>query len=253
MYTVGIFADGIFCGSGLLVRFNSEICFMNNRLSSFLFSLMLISSLVHAGGVTVGGTRIIYDGEKKEASLNITSTDVNPYLIQSWVEPAQNSYQKSPFIITPPLFRIENNEQNVLRVVRTGGNLPDDRESLYWINVKAIPAGNKGNGTNSLQIAINTRIKLIYRPKKLTDSPDNMAKNLIWAQSGNLLTVTNPTPYIMNFQSVNIGGHNIKDATYVMPMSQATFTVPDGISGVVSWRIINDYGGIGEAHISGGY
>ncbi|MEQ5117327.1 fimbria/pilus periplasmic chaperone [Morganella morganii] len=226
---------------------------MNNRLSSFLFSLILVSSFVHAGGVTVGGTRIIYNGEKKEASLNITSTDINPYLIQSWVEPTQDSSQKSPFIITPPLFRIENNEQNVLRVVRTGGNLPEDRESLYWINVKAIPAGNKGDGNNSLQIAINTRIKLIYRPEMLTDSPENMAKNLMWNQSGNLLTVTNPTPYIMNFQSVNVGEYKIKDATYVMPMSEATFTVPDGISGVISWRIINDYGGIGEVHLSGNH
>ncbi|MBJ2089994.1 molecular chaperone [Serratia marcescens] len=224
---------------------------MNNWSKALPFMLLLNASPTLAaenGGVTVGGTRLIYDGSKKEAALSVTNSDSNPYLIQSWIEAKTEGGEKAPFIITPPLFRLEGNQQNVLRIVRTGGNLPEDRESLYWMNIKSIPATTKKEGVNTLQIAVNTRIKLIYRPQGVSGTPETVTDKLAWSQSGNKLTVTNPTPFIMNFQQVKVGGREIPDVTYVMPMGQASFVVPAGTSGKVSWRLISDYGGIGDEH-----
>ncbi|ENC9862334.1 fimbria/pilus periplasmic chaperone [Klebsiella variicola] len=224
---------------------------MNNWLKTLPIALLLnIAPVLSAenGGVTVGGTRLIYDGGKKEASLSVTNSDDNPYLIQSWVEAQTEGGEKAPFIITPPLFRLEGHQQNVLRIVRSGGSLPENRESLYWMNIKSIPATTKKEGVNTLQIAVKTRIKLIYRPKGLVESPESVTEKLTWHQSGGKLTVTNPTPFIMNFQQVKVGGHEIPDVTYVMPMSQASFTVPNDVTGKVSWRLITDYGGIGDEH-----
>lgn len=221
---------------------------MKKWLSGFLLPMMLVSTQVIAGGVTIGGTRLIYDGSKKDAVLNVTNTDNSPYLIQSWVEPQEASTLKAPFIITPPLFRLDGNEQNLLRVVRTGGSLPEDRESLYWLNVKAIPSSGKNENVNTLQIAVRSRIKLIYRPQGLNGVPEDVTGKLSWSRSASKLTVTNPTPFVMNFQSVKVGTHDISDATLVMPQSQSTFTVPNGVSGKISWRLISDYGGIGVEH-----
>lgn len=217
-------------------------------------SLLLGGSWVQAadvGGVTVGGTRLIYDGGKKEASLNVTNTDTSPYLIQSWAETQHGGAEKAPFIVTPPLFRLEGNQQNLLRIVRTGGNLPEDRESLYWLNIKSIPAGSKKDGANTLQIAVKTRIKLLYRPQGMKGVPEEVTDKLTWSQSGARLSVNNPTPFVMNFQQVKVGGQEIKDVTYVLPMSQATFTVPANVNGVVSWKLISDYGGVGAEHTAG--
>ncbi|MBL5885722.1 molecular chaperone [Lelliottia amnigena] len=227
---------------------------MNTGFKVLCFSLLLSSTFVQAaniGGVTVGGTRLIYNGGKKEASLNVTNTDINPYLIQSWAETQNGGAEKAPFIITPPLFRLDGNQQNLLRIVRTGGSLPEDRESLYWLNVKSIPAGSKKEGVNTLQIAVKTRIKLLYRPQGLKGVPEDITSKLTWAQSGNRLTVTNPTPFVMNFQQVKVGGREVKDITYVLPMGQATFAVPANTSGPVTWKLISDYGGIGAEHTSG--
>lgn len=224
---------------------------MNIEFKLLGLSLLLVGTLAQAaeiGGITVGGTRVIYDGGKKEASLSVTNSDSNPYLIQSWAETENSDVEKTPFIVTPPLYRIEGHQQNLLRIVHTGGNLPEDRESFYWLNVKAIPASNKTEGANTLQIAIKSRIKLIYRPKDLKGVPEDVAGKLTWVQKGTNLTVTNPTPFVMNFQQVNVGGHEIKDVTYVMPMSQANFITPAGVSGSVSWKIISDYGGVGDEH-----
>ncbi|HFS8154867.1 long polar fimbrial chaperone LpfB [Enterobacter chengduensis] len=221
---------------------------------SLLLPVLLSASLAHAagaGGITVGGTRLIYDGGKKEASLSVTNSDTNPYLIQSWAETQNGGTEKAPFIVTPPLFRLDGNQQNLLRIVRTDSTLPEDRESLYWLNVKSIPAGSKQEGANTLQIAVKTRIKLIYRPASLKDVPEDVAGSLSWSQSGSRLTVNNPTPFVMNFKQVRVGGHEVKDATYVLPKSEATFTAPTGSGGAVSWKLISDYGGVGAEHTSG--
>lgn len=212
--------------------------------------LPLISTSVAAaqpGGITVGGTRVIFNGNKKETSLSVTNSDANPYLIQSWAETQAGATDKAPFIITPPLFRMEGNQQTQLRIVRTG-TLPEDRESLYWINVKSIPSGTPKEGVNTLQIAIKTRIKLIFRPQTLKGSAGDVTEQITWHKQGNKLTVKNPTPYVMNFHRVTVGGKEVKDATYVLPMSSATYTLPAAASGPISWKLINDYGGIGVQH-----
>lgn len=227
---------------------------MNIWFKALFLPLLMSGALAQAadvGGVTIGGTRLIYNGGKKEASLNVTNTDTNPYLIQSWAETQNGGAEKSPFIVTPPLFRLEGNQQNLLRIVRTGGSLPEDRESLYWLNIKSIPAGSKKEGANTLQIAVKTRIKLLYRPQGLKGMPEEVTNKLTWSQSGTRLTVNNPTPFVMNFQQVKVGGREIKDITYVLPMAQATFTTPANVSGPVSWKLISDYGGTGAEHTTG--
>ncbi|ALX92418.1 long polar fimbrial chaperone LpfB [Serratia fonticola] len=219
----------------------------------FIPTTLLVATLVSAtaaqAGVVVGGTRLIYDGAKKESSLSVNNPDKVPYLIQTWVETTGGGAEKAPFIVTPPLFRLDGGQENVLRVVRAGGNLPADKESLYWMNIKSIPSAQKDANTNTLQIAVKTRIKLIYRPQGLKGVPEEVTEKLSWRRSGNSLQVTNPTAFYMNFQEVKVAGKEVKDATYVAPGATASFTLPAGVSGgSVSWKIISDYGGVGAVH-----
>lgn len=217
------------------------------RKSLLIASLMLLTSAAHAG-VIIEGTRLIYQADKKEAALGLSNPDNLNYLVQSWVESADHTREKIPFLITPPLFRLDAKQDNVLRVVQTGGSLPTDRESLYWLNIKTIPSSARQENTNTLQIAIKTRIKLIYRPTSVTGKPDEMAGKLRWHKEGNYLVVNNPTPFYMNFQTISIGDKNLEDVSWVAPQSEAHFAVPGGIVGdSVSWKIINDYGAVSHA------
>lgn len=207
----------------------------------------LLSASVQAG-VIVGGTRVIYNGEKKETSISVKNPDNSSFLIQSWSDAGESSADKSPFMVTPPLFRLGGGQENTLRIIRTGGKLAEDRESLYWLNIKSIPATEKKDNVNTLQIAVKTRIKLIYRPQSLTQQPEDLTGKLSWQRSGNKLTVSNPTAYYMNFSTLKVGTSTVKDATYVAPMSSASFSIPNGASGDVSWTLINDFGSIGSEH-----
>jgi len=134
-------------------------------------------------------------------------------------------------------------------VVRAGGNLPGDRESMYWMNIKAIPAADVTRNQNTLQIAVKNRIKLIFRPTGLKGVPEDVADKLTWQRSGDSLQVTNPTPFYMNFMQISVAGKALKNVTWVAPESTAKFALPEGVSGgSVSWKIISDYGAIGPEH-----
>ncbi|QJI40170.1 molecular chaperone [Pseudomonas sp. ADAK2] len=196
-------------------------------------------------GVVVGGTRVVYDGSKKEASISVMNPEkTTPYLIQSWVESTSaTATQKAPFIVTPPLFRLDAGQENVLRIIRTGGTFPENKESVFWVNIKSIPSSEKSD-TNQLQISVKTRIKLFYRPLGLSGSASEAYKSLKFSRSGNQLQVNNPTPYHVSFYRVSVGNAEIENAGMVAPQSSLTLTIPAGATGVASWQSINDFGGI---------
>ncbi|EPH6763375.1 fimbrial biogenesis chaperone [Cronobacter dublinensis] len=210
-----------------------------------LLTTLLITATAAQAGVIVGGTRLVYPGDKKEASLTVSNTDDINYLIQTSVD--GNKGVKAPFLVTPPLFRLNARQENVLRIIYTGGNLPQDRESLYWLNVKSIPSTTQYQDINTLQIAIKTRIKLIYRPSTISGIPEDAAGTLKWRRSGNSLVVDNTSPYYMNFQSITINGKKLPKISYAAPKSETQFDIPATISGnTVAWKIINDYGSISK-------
>ncbi|WP_415999711.1 molecular chaperone [Citrobacter portucalensis] len=222
-----------------------------NKIIPFVALTTLLAMASAQAGVIIGGTRVIYNGAKKETSISVKNPDKSSYLIQSWSDTGEQSKDKAPFIVTPPLFRLGAGQENTLRIIRSGGALAEDRESLYWMNIKSIPATEKVENANTLQIAVKTRIKLIYRPQTLTQQPEDVTNKLTWQRSGNTLTVNNPTAYYMNFSTVKVGASTVKNATYVAPMSSASFTLPTNATGNVTWNLINDFGSVGSNHSSG--
>jgi len=127
--------------------------------------VILFASSAQAG-VVLGGTRVIYPADQAEVQISLKNKDNDErYLVQSWVSNVDDS--KAPFVITPPIYKLEEGRQTLLHVVYTGNGsaLPQDRESLFLVNVKsvsAIPESLKNK--NTLQFAIKTRVKLFWRP-----------------------------------------------------------------------------------------
>lgn len=217
---------------------------------SFLLLLGIITFEASAG-VVIGGSRMVYEGNKKEQSITVENLDSTPFLIQSWIEDASGKMLNSPpqFFVTPPLFRLDGRQKNILRIINSMKSLPQDKESLFWLNIKSIPA-KSDEDKNSLQIAVRSRLKLIYRPDSLLNEvPEEFSAKLVWHRQGNVLTVDNPSKYFMNFMSVKINNVKISDGGFVGPESAMTFTLPaNNLTGDLSWTIINDFGGTGPAH-----
>lgn len=217
------------------------------KISAYALSLIFCCASAQAG-VVLGGTRIIYEEGKKEVSIDIENKGSAPYLIQSWVED-KDGVKTGSFLVTPPLFRLDGDKKNALRIFNLTKELPADRESLFFLNAKSIPGGIPGN--NTLQIAIRNRLKLIYRPTSLQkETPENQTEKLTWTKSGNQLKVTNPTPYYQNFMFIKINGKDIelKEKNYAAPFADTWFDIGAINGNQVSWKIINDYGSAGPLH-----
>lgn len=225
---------------------------MRNFYVLFLFIFTTFNT--HAG-IIIGTSRLIYEGNKKEKSISVENPDSSPFLIQSWVEDATGKMLKdnTAFVVTPPLFRLDAKEKNILRVIRGTIALPQDKETLFWLSIKSIPAKAADNPENksNLQIAVRTRLKLIYRPKSLSgETPEQYAESLIWKRQGNVLIVSNPTKLYMNFMNVRLNNIKVSNGDFVAPESSTTIELPAGspATGSITWKIINDFGGVGPEH-----
>ncbi|KAA5956046.1 MULTISPECIES: molecular chaperone [unclassified Pantoea] len=217
----------------------------NYKIFITLLSLVLsvCFSVAQAGGVGLGATRLIFSSQNKQASLSINNTDdKNVFLIKSWVEDKEGKVT-SDFLVTPPLFLIKQKRENILRVMSVNKYLATDRETVYWLNVKAIPSRQKDTDSeqkNALQLAIQSRIKLFYRPVNLQGDPMTAYKELTFSRVGNVLTVKNPTPYYVNL--VNIKSGDKKFAQMIAPKSSEPLNVDLHGSNTISFQAINDYG-----------
>lgn len=210
------------------------------------YIILTIGSTAYAT-VNIGGTRLLYEGDKKEVSLSVHNPDSTPYLIQTVVDNLTNDTHKPPFIITPPLYRLDGGKENLMRVIMSG-SLPQDKESMYWLRVKAIPSAPREK--NTLQIAVATSIKLIYRPTALKDiNVEKESEKLSWRVSGNKLEITNPTPCFINFNEIIVAGKKLQNVSYVTPGITTTFSLPAGVSGGnLQFSIISDFGAVSSLH-----
>ena len=211
-----------------------------------LFVLLTLPSINYsmAAGIQIGKTRVIYDAKKKEVALSLINNGSElPWLIQSWVDSGDGK-TRGPFIVTPPLFRLDARTEQSLRIVWSGGALPLDRESLFFINVRTIPASDKNDDDkNVLRLIYKTRLKLFYRPEGLPGTPTEACKNLQFSLSGTMLHVSNPSAYHVVFDSLYVNDRLLSDADTVAPKSTTSLPVNTAVtSGNVTWRCITDYG-----------
>ncbi|WP_454121759.1 type 1 fimbria chaperone FimC [Kosakonia sp. Marseille-Q7440] len=219
---------------------------MQNLLRMGIAAIFFISSAVNAeGGISLGATRVIYPAEAKQTSLAVNNSDnKSRFLINSWVEDEQGQKIKT-FAVTPPLFVSEPNSENTLRIIYVGPPLPGDRESLFWLNVKAIPSVEKESlaGKNVLHLAILSRIKLFVRPSTLTDPVQEAPEALSFALEGNTLKITNASSYYLSLVNMHINQRKVNNVM-VAPKKSTQVALPSDARGDLTFQTVNDYGAV---------
>lgn len=223
--------------------------------------LLLIQAQPAWADVVVNGTRVVYPGNAREVTIQLTNNGSTPSLVQAWLDNGNPrvSPDKSdaPFVLTPPIFRIDPHKGQTLRLMYTGRALPQDRESVFWLNVLEVPPAPSGEaGKNYLQLAFRSRLKVFFRPVGLPgragDAPGKLHWKVVPTDGGLSLECDNPTPYHVSFSrlGVVVGGHAYTYAKggMVDPRAKAAFPL-EGLSAVpatgteVDFTTINDYGG----------
>lgn len=229
-----------------------------NQAAAGALTLLLFFSAIPAvqAGLVFNGTRVIYPAGKQEVTLALSNEDREPRLIQAWIEREDGQADGIPFIITPPIFRLDPARGQTLRIRYTGGAMPQDRESVLRINVLEVqppPKGKKAGTHNYMQIPVRTRLKLFWRPKNLPGTPGEAATALRWRllrEGGKAqLECTNPSAFNVSLQDVRLTPPGNNDENLQSGMcpakGRALFGVPDTRQlpgGTVYYAVINDGG-----------
>lgn len=216
------------------------------KIKFFIFVLLFtFFSSAWASGISLGATRVVYTTGSKQVSLSVNNGNREAaFMLQTWVENEQGK-NSNEFIITPPLFMIKPGQENVLRIMHAGKLMPADRESVYWINVKAIPPKPKdGQGKNTLQLAVLNKIKLFYRPSDLQMTPEKAFNSLQVKKRKASVSIENPSPYHITMVNIKIDGKSV-DSVMVKPFSSVDISTNGrGMVSSFSYQVINDYGAL---------
>ena len=228
-----------------------------------LFTMATIAASLGSAyaGITINGTRVVYPAEQREVSLSMVNDGNDARLIQAWVDSGNASERaessKAPFLITPPMARVDPGKGQTLRIMFTGAdNLPQDRETVFWLNVLEIPPKPKAEGDaadNYMQLAVRSRMKLFYRPKGLPGSVDTAPDQVTWrlVSKGNGYTAecTNNTAFNVSFSDISFKGTPPKQSVNKGGMCPAMGKESFPVAGVpvasdkLVVTVINDFGG----------
>ncbi|WP_025155091.1 fimbrial biogenesis chaperone [Morganella morganii] len=230
-------------------------------MAAFIMLSPVSAALAAEGGLRLAQTRIIFNADNKNAGAVIKNNGQQVYLIKAAVmntpEGNNPALPAAPFMVTPPMFRLEKESQSTALIVRNGTTqLPADRESVFWLSFLAIPSVSKNGETpdnmTSAQVSVGIRnvIKLFYRPAGLSPSFEQAQEKLTFRREGRSVSVNNPTPYYLTLGALSFNGRDVSlqdNNPMIAPFSSAIFPAEGAVS-QVQWAVITDYGDMGQIH-----
>ncbi|SCC33264.1 fimbrial chaperone protein [Kosakonia oryzendophytica] len=217
-----------------------------------LCALLLVCNEVYAS-VTMLGTRVVYLADAKEKSLTFNNTGEAPVLVVAWTDinnpESTPETADAPFIVMPPIFRINGQQTHVMRLKFTGKALPQDRESLFWLNFLQYPAKSDAiNAESHLTLLVKSRLKIFYRPQGLSQDANKTLDVIKISKHGQSIDVKNTTAYYISVLDAFVDdGKNqkkIKNTGMIAPYSSVQWILPDHNGTHLTINAINDYGGV---------
>lgn len=226
-----------------------------------IFTLLLLTlTFVSRANVIINSTRVIYPQGSKEVSVQLFNTGTQQALVQAWIDDgnADSTPETAnvPFILTPPVVKIDGKNGQQLRVKMTPVQLPTDRESLFYLNLLDIPPLPENSADkNMMQIAIRSRIKLFYRPSGLTLTADIAHTRLNFLRDRQQYVLKNESPYYINILALKetAGDRALaEEGSMIAPYSQLTLS---GVTGLQAGNrytltLIDDFGAINTYPLS---
>lgn len=217
-------------------------------LTTILMLNMVACSKTYSA-INLDRTRVIFDSKNKSVSVMLENQSNSlPYLAQVWLEDAAGKKISSPLMALPPMQRINAGQKSLVRVMQLPDavTLPKDRESLFYFNVREVPP--KSELSNVMQIAIQSRVKLFFRPTAISPKQGD-----IWQEKMEVMTlndavrITNPTPFYITIGYLgkdNRSNFPGFDSAMIAPFS-AEIVATKGYHGErYNIGYMDDYGGL---------
>lgn len=165
-----------------------------------LLIAILISSNIALASLSADQTRYIFRGDKDSLTVTIKNNNKeHTYGGQAWIDNILEKDTRPTFIVTPSFFKVAPGGQQSLRIIMASETLPQDKESIYWLNIQDIPPAMEGSG---LAIALRSKLKLFYRPQGLINGRKGAEEGISVQQRSGTTMLVNSTPYIFAIESL---------------------------------------------------
>lgn len=195
------------------------------------------------GGISLSQTRVIFSSTDKAQVLRVKNSGQQRFLIQSRVQDASEERSLSSLTVTPPLFILQPDSDQQLRIVSLGRDFPEDRESLFLLSVLAIPAQQApGSEASKISMGIRFGLKLFYRPVGLGAGPKVCSLQVLAQPDGVL--IKNPTSFFQTFGQLKLNNTPIRldtQTSMLAPYSSQYYPIGGRVR-MAEWQTINDYG-----------
>lgn len=203
-----------------------------------LAALLLWCSAWAQADLSIAGTRFIFPADKSVMSIRVGNIGQAPILLQAWLDKGDAKASPSglavPFLLSPPISRLEPMQRTALMLRYSGEPLPGDRESVFWINFLEVPSRLPVT-ENVLRLAYRMRMKLLYRPQGLPGTADQAVRQLRWrfaaeGKGEGALLASNPTPYYVSFAQLALGSGSRSislQGITVEPFGSARIALPE--------------------------
>ena len=220
--------------------------FSRNRVTQGLGLILalMITSQSALASLAADQTRYIFRGDKDALTITVTNNDkTRTFGGQAWVDNIVEKDTRPTFVVTPSFFKVKPLGQQTLRIIMASDHLPQDRESVYWLNLQDIPPALEGSG---IAIALRTKLKLFYRPKALLAGRKGAEEGIsLQVRPDGRAMLVNTTPYIyvignlLDAKGKKIEVDNDIAQELLMFMPGDEVVVPGN---VVKIDALNDYG-----------
>ncbi|WP_193015144.1 molecular chaperone [Proteus sp. FME41] len=222
--------------------------------------LFLSYSTTVFSSVTMLKTRIVYSSDSRFEVLKFMNNDDIPYIMQIWADKnnpnSTPDNADAPFMIQPPVFRIDPKTGRDARLIYTGEGLPQDKESIFYLNVAQIPPKDLNQDIkegNSFTVIVHHRLKIFYRPTSIESQFSHIEKHISFSKgANNNITVKNDSPFFVSFSSLeatnSTGKKFVYKSTMVSPLSTEVLSpeTSDKLSfspDKINYKYLNDLGG----------
>ncbi|MCX2904392.1 molecular chaperone [[Curtobacterium] plantarum] len=204
-------------------------------ISVFFF---LISGVTQAA-VVMNASRIVMAGTL-EKTIMFDNTSDNPFIVQ--VE--SDNKDKPDFVAVPPVFKIKEKGGQTVKVKLLSSELPQNRESLFYLDFTQIPGVRKNeNDDDRLNIIIRSRLKVIYRPAAVNAFSSKDENKVSYRLQGGALVISNKSPNILSIRDISNGKRILAEKLTLLPGDDYSAVLNgDRLSGPLNAVMINDYG-----------
>lgn len=183
-----------------------------------MLMLLVLTQSAQAAFV-INSTRYIYNQDDNSIPVEVSNKSDRRYggqisVYQDGAAKGEIDTDSAVVLPSPPVFKINPNaKQRVnLRMINKG-TLPQDRETLFWLNILEIPLADGGSSTagNSISLAMSVKLKLLYRPSSIAKARRDAESKVTYKRENGQLVLTNNTPFYFAVSKIMLDGNEINN------------------------------------------